>query len=102
MTRSYKFFFDFKNYFYDHFTGKFFILLKGESIRKSYVKQLNMPPLSTENCNATTNYAGSLPDDLICIDDTSDRNDTNCQINVSKRFVLNRFFEHLNECLQSI
>lgn len=44
---------------------------------------MNTPPLSTENCNATANYAGSLPDDLVCIEDASYEINTKCQINVS-------------------
>lgn len=62
-----------------------FICLLGESTRKSYVKRMNTPALSTENCNATANYAGSLPDDLVCIEDAGNENDTKCQINVSFR-----------------
>lgn len=37
--------------------------------------------MSTESCNSTANYAGSLPDDLICFDDVN--NDDKCQINVN-------------------
>lgn len=55
----------------------------GESTRKAYVKQMNTPPLSTDSCNATANYAGSLPDDSVCIEDAGNENDTKCQINVS-------------------
>lgn len=44
---------------------------------------MNTPPLSTDSCNATENYAGSLPDDLVCIEDAGNENDTKCQINVS-------------------
>lgn len=52
------------------------------------MKKLNTPPLSTEHCNATANYAGSLPDDLVCIEDASDDNNTKCQINVSCKNLL--------------
>lgn len=55
--------------------------LIGESVREYYTKKLNVPPLSTDVCNSTANFAGSLPDDLICIDDVND--DENCHINVS-------------------
>lgn len=37
--------------------------------------------MSTESCNSTANYAGSLPDDLVCFDDVN--NDDQCQINVN-------------------
>lgn len=37
--------------------------------------------MSTESCNSTANYAGSLPDDLVCFDDVN--KDDKCQINVS-------------------
>lgn len=65
-----------------------FLLSTDESTRTNYLKRLNTPPLSTETCNATANYAGSLPDDLICFEDANSKdNNTKCQINVS----FNRF-----------
>lgn len=62
----------------------FFFGFKGESSKEYYVKKLNTPPLSTESCNSTANYAGSLPDDLICIEDANNENEEKCQINVSE------------------
>lgn len=60
------------------------LLSPDESTRTNYLKRLNAPPLSTETCNATANYAGSLPDDLICFEDANSKdNNTKCQINVS-------------------
>lgn len=53
----------------------------GESTRKYYSKNLSATPLSTETCNSTANYAGSLPDDLICMENND--KDEKCQINVS-------------------
>ncbi|XP_055326468.1 uro-adherence factor A-like isoform X3 [Sitodiplosis mosellana] len=55
---------------------------EGESRRKHYIKNLSATPLSTESCNSTANYAGSLPDDLICMENND--NDEKCQINTDE------------------
>lgn len=61
----------------------YFIFLEGEPLKDHYIKKLKTPPLSTEGCNSTANFAGSLPDDLICIEDVNKENEDECQINVS-------------------
>lgn len=51
--------------------------------RKQYISEFKLPSLSTEKCNSTDHFAGSLPNDAICEENTENipnGNDSNCYV----------------------
>lgn len=68
---------------------------------RSSLEKLQHPPLQIDSCNSTSNFAGSLPDDTICLDRqlAASQNDTNCNVSATQSLFINIFFfENGNNC----
>lgn len=69
-----------KHYFHTIELNEFPLLWVTESERENHIRKLNNPLLSAEICNSTSNYTGSLPDNMACIQNDYPNNSFNCTV----------------------